>query len=632
MIRFSHFFICLFFSLVATGQEYPVVEIPAALLTNANQVVRFEEKILTGKSLEEGKLYYKKVVTILNEQSNAKDFVIHYNQSSKVGNIEARLYDQQGKLIRKIDKDEINDYSAVSSFSIYEDDRYKYLEVNHSSYPYTIEVEYEMKLKGMHYIIFPDWYIQQYHTSVEQARFVLDLPEEQAFYYQTLNIDITPKIAKEKGRHVYTWSVKNLPAIKPEAYGPPASEVLPIIKITPDQFEIENYTGSMRSWEDYGIFVHTLYDGRDQLPKDMVKQINKLTAAATTNKEKIDILYRFMQKNMRYVSVQLGIGGWQPFDAEYVSERKYGDCKALTNFMKAMLKEVGITAYPALIETGDRSYELSDTFATPSFNHVILNVPSENYWLECTSSSLPPNYISSNNENRKVLLITEEGGKVIQTPILSSKENATTNNVRITLNEAGGATLNNTVHLKGAPHERYRYYHYNYDLEKQKKRLLQQGDFPTSTIQHFAIKPFEDNPACAIEYELNIPRYGSKAGRRFFIPVNLVSAHTNVPGPAEERRHPIVIKQSFSEKDTIAFDIPDGYEIESIQKESAQLSNSFARYELEIKKQPKGFTLTRQLEVEATRLPPEQYEDFRSFFKEVAKLDGTQVVLVRKKT
>lgn len=616
----------------AFTQEYSALLISPELLKNANEVVRWEDKIFSANSQKEGTLYYKKVVTILNKNSRANALSVYYDKSSKVTKIKAKLYDETGSLVRKIDKDEIKDYSAVSSFSIYEDDRVKHLEVNHSDYPFTVEFEYEMNLKGMHFIIFPDWYIQGYNTAVEQGRFTVELPQGQRFYYQTLNIGIEPLMTQENNRRKYTWEVSKLPAVKRESYGPPSAEVLPIIKTAPDHFELEGYSGSMGSWKAYGDFVRTLYDGRDELSEEIKNQIKRLTAQASTNEEKIAILYRFMQENMRYVSVQLGIGGWQPFDAKYVSERKYGDCKALTNFMKAMLKEVDITAYPALIKSGTLYYEVSDTFTTPSFNHVILNIPSENAWLECTSTTMPPNYITSNNDNRNVLLITEEGGKLVKTPQLSARDNVEENRVKIILSEDGSASLTNTAIFKGAQHEKFRYLHHNYSLEEQKKWFIRYTDLPSSTIEDFAISPAAQSPQCELAYTLNIPRYGSKAGRRLFIPANLVNAFSKIPDPLEKRYHPIVIERGYSERDTIEFEIPEGYEIESIPKEAIQISTDYAHYELVVENGANSFTFARNLEVESVRLPPEAYDEFRNFFKEIGKLDNMRVVLVKKKT
>ncbi|NJK82774.1 MAG: transglutaminase domain-containing protein [Saprospiraceae bacterium] len=106
-----------------------------------------------------------------------------------------------------------------------------------------------------------------------------------------------------------------------------------------------------------------------------------MTEEAKSNKEKIAILYRFLQDNMRYVSVQLGIGGWQTYDAQYVEQNKYGDCKALSNFMKAMLKTLDIPAYTAAVYGDSRGVplEAEEDFSFPLFNHVIYIFPMKKY-------------------------------------------------------------------------------------------------------------------------------------------------------------------------------------------------------------------------------------------------------------
>jgi len=82
-----------------------------------------------------------------------------------------------------------------------------------------------------------------------------------------------------------------------------------------------------------------------------------------------------MQDHTRYISIQLGIGGWQPFDAAFVQEHGYGDCKALSNYMVALLKTAGITAYSVLIRPGDYRYTFNESFPSNQFTHVIVCVP-----------------------------------------------------------------------------------------------------------------------------------------------------------------------------------------------------------------------------------------------------------------
>jgi transglutaminase-like putative cysteine protease len=131
----------------------------------------------------------------------------------------------------------------------------------------------------------------------------------------------------------------------------------------------------MMSWKDFGKFVYSLKVGRDQLPDNIKQTVHQLADGLTDPKQKISRLYEYMQKNTRYVGIQLGIGGWQPFDAKYVATNGYGDCKALVNYMYSLLKEAGINSYYTLVRAGKYANYITTEFPSQQFNHVILCVP-----------------------------------------------------------------------------------------------------------------------------------------------------------------------------------------------------------------------------------------------------------------
>ena len=342
--------------------------------------------------------------------------------------------------MRSVRKDEIQDYAAVEGGI--SDTRYRRMEVQYTEYPYLLKVELDMRLSGLVFISHLDWMLQGYNQSVLDAQYVLRLPPGMELPYQVLNSEMLPVKEQDGEEMVWTFRLQNLPAIQPEAYSPPASKILPQVLIFPENIVIEEYQGDLSTWKGFGSFVHQLYQDRQQLPDALKAEVQAIRAKTNNNQERIEALYRLMQERMRYVSIQLGLGGWQPFAADFVEENRFGDCKALTNYMSALLAEAGIESFPVLIERRDRpSYQLDEEFTFSPFNHVILYVPEEEIWLECTSNSYPTNYLGYDNEGRQGLLIDANGGRLIETPITIADQNVRNTKLEVLLNTDGSAQI-----------------------------------------------------------------------------------------------------------------------------------------------------------------------------------------------
>lgn len=614
------------------SQLYYPATIDEALKEGAHSVVRHEEVFFKVKSISEGTYHFKQIITILNEKSSHHIFRISYDGDSKVGKIEATLYDAFGQKVREIKSNEIRDYSSVSSFSIYEDSRYKQLGVKHNSYPYTIELEYEMHVKGIHFVTFNSWVIQRFLQSVEYATYRLEIPSDQGFQYRQSNFDGEPTIEEEKGKKTYRWEVKNLLAKKRVPYGPKVFDILPVLWLAPEEFKYDQYKGSMKTWADYGHFMNQLIEGRTELPEAFVSELKTLVADASTRREKIDRLYRYLQTNMRYVSVQLGIGGWQPFEASFVSDKKYGDCKALSNFMYAMLKAVDIESYQVLITRGALNYEVRQDFTNTVFNHVVLHVPEEDYWLECTSSDLPPNYLGSDNINRNVLLITPEGGKVVKTPNLTAEDNQENHKVVMLLKPDGSVEASVKVFASGASHESYRRVEHRLSQEEKNQWLTRISDLPSFTIEDFTIEASRTKPEAEVSYTLQIPRYAARAGKRLFVPLNAFNKWEYVPRMIKNRTQNVFIETSYWDRDEIILDIPEGFQVESIPVEEKRIKSLMGSYDVKVFQRGKQLVMNRAFKLEAGEYPAGEYENLRQFLKEINKLDAMKVVLVEKKT
>ncbi|MEN0047029.1 MAG: DUF3857 domain-containing protein [Bacteroidota bacterium] len=608
--------------------DYAVFLIDSSLTKEANAVIRSYSSVFAVKSPGEAVHRVKMVVTRLNKGAAYEDVRVYYDSDSKVNYLKATIYDAFGNEVRKLKKSDIMDLSAVSGISIYEDNRLKYIDLGYGEYPYTIEYEYEKETESI--FTYPWWFTQNLRTSVETSSYTLLLPKAIDVQHQFFNLDkATHKKSENEEGIKQSWQVQDLGAVSYEKGTPEPYKQLAIGLFIPNQFIAGGYIGDMSNWKSFGAFIYGLNKDRDQLSPEMKAEVKKLTNGLETDEEKIAVLYRYLQENMRYVSVQLGIGGWQTFDAQYVEENKFGDCKALSNFMKAMLKEAGISSHHTLVYAGDEvSFRITEDFSYPRFNHMILYVPSSDTWLECTSNLSPPNYLGTFTSDRSVLLVTEEGGKLSRTPTIDKELNWNSSKTKITLDSKGAANVENTTVMSGTFQEEYRYYQYKYSQEELEEQFLKSSDLPMSDLQKLEVEVAKDKPEATISYDLKVARYASKGGKRLFIPINSIEAFDQLPPKSKtERKHPYAVKYGYVEKDTIVLQLPVQAKVESMPKD-VDLSSDYGSFQLTYKMEGKELICIRRLEVNALEVPADQYEAYRDFFKQVMKKDKAKLVAV----
>ncbi|MCB0643329.1 MAG: transglutaminase domain-containing protein, partial [Phaeodactylibacter sp.] len=408
----------------------------------------------------------------------------------------------------------------------------------------------------------------------------------------------------------------------------------PMLLNSPLQMNIEGYEGSMQDWAAFGQFMNQLYEGRDVLPENVRTEVQEIVKGAATDREKIERLYDYLKGSMRYVSIQLGIGGWQPFEATYGAETKYGDCKALSNYMMALLKEAGIESHPVITYRGNLEYlEIDEAFATSAFNHVLLHVPKEDLFLECTSNNYPAGFIGLDNENRKALLVGPAGGKVLQMPASPPEANLQVNTAVIHLNAEGGARLNAEKLYTGLQHQFLRSADFYWTPEEKEEYLRKEMPLNDYSLNDWSFEVADEVPEAKIAFDLEVNKFASTAGKRLFVTLNCLNPYDEVPEELEARTHPIYRKNSFVDLDTIRYILPDDYKVENVFSEPIELEASFGHYRAQVEQvKPNEWLYIRELRIEAHRLPATEYEAYRDFYKDVRKADRKKMVLIEKKT
>ncbi|MDB5207426.1 MAG: hypothetical protein JWR72_2501 [Flavisolibacter sp.] len=617
-----------------TQVKYPFSAIPASLLKGADVVKRMEDIRFEVRSLQDAVYTRKFALTILNEAGQGyADFAVGYDKLHKVANIEGALYDAAGNQLKKVKGKDISDFSATSDISLYDDNRVKTHDFSYKVFPYT--VEYEVQVEYNHTFYFPDWLPQSFENlAVEQSAYTFVSADTYALRYKTFNYKGEPVIATDKGKKGLRWEVKNIPAITKPFASPRWNELTTSVFFAPSDFEIEGYKGNAGSWLELGKFMLALNNGRDKLPDAIVQKVASVTSGISDPKEKVRKLYQYLQQNTRYISIQLGIGGFQPFEASYVAQKGYGDCKALSNYMYSLLKAAGIKSYPALISAGkglDAKYLIEDLPST-QFNHMVLFVPfaKDTMWLECTSQEESAGYSGSFTGNRKALAITEEGGKLVNTPKYTAADNLQARSIKGRIDEAGN--LDMTVITKyAALQQDYLSGMINaLSKDKVKKMLNEELDLSSYDISDFAYTSKKDRlPEVDESLKIAVANYATVSGRRLFIVPNVMTRSGQRFTVVEGRTADYVFDYPYRDMDSIEILIPAGYNLEAVQPDVA-LKTKFGSYSSKVKLEGDKIIYYRSIEQWSGRYPATDGTAIADFYSTIYKADRSRVVLVKK--
>ncbi len=610
-------------------REFDVAKMPVELAKDADAVARLDALVFTVESPGKATLRVRKAVTILNDKGRelGKAYVV-YDKFYQLSDLRGWLFDAQGKKIRDLKKSDTNDYSAITDYSLYEDNRIRVAELYYDIYPYTVVFEYEVNCNGL--ISWPSWYPFLSRAPVERSSFEVSVPADMPLRYHLRNVEPAPIIEPAGNRKILRWEAANLPKWEWEPYSPGRA---PCILTAPSAFEIAGYSGDMSSWASFGSWFYQLANGRATLPAPALSEVQSLCAHAASPREKIRLLYEHLQSKTRYVSVQLGIGGWQPFDAAYVNGRGYGDCKALTNYMLAMLKAAEVESFPALIRHGEDAPEVIADFPSHQFNHVILCVPmaQDTLWLECTSQTAPFGHIGAGNEDRHALVVTPTGGKLIRTPRSKSTDNQQIRRAVVALSETGNGVAEVRTRYTGNQQDRVRWALAKSTPREREEWLREEIDVPSFRLVSADFSEAEGkHAAMTLPIKLDLPRYASRSGMtRLFLRPNLMERRKYIPPEVKERQQPVEFDYAYIDTDTISYQLPANFSIEAAPPIFA-LETPFGSYHASTMLNAGTLEYVRRLEIRERTLPADQYEAYRQFIAEVVKADNAQVVLVRK--
>ena len=605
-------------------------------------VILLDETIVTAKRPEEIEILSRRVVRILRPQGKAEfgRVQVYLSDDRKLSSLKAWCIPAQGDAYEVKEKDAV-EVGFAEAGVLYGDLRRKVLEIPAAD-PGSV-VGYEYVVKRRPFFLQSQWEFQE-NVPVHLSRFSLRLPgswEYDARWANHANVE-----PRSDGPNSFTWEVRDVPAIEPEADMPPYRAIAPRLAV--EYFPPVAGGKSGSTWQSVGAWSAQMFAGRNTATPEIQAKVNDLVAGKTDTLDKIRALAEFAQNQIRYVAIEIGIGGFQPHMAADVFTNRYGDCKDKANLLRTMLGVIGVEAYPVLVNT-ERGSVLQDFPAAMSFDHAIIavrlpqDVPDSDLFSVINNAKLgrllifdpthpyvPLGYIPYYEQDSYALLVTPDGGDLLHLPSLIPASNRLSRTGKFVLHPDG--TLSGEVDelrrgTEAAEKRRELQHLPPADRGKALERFL--GAFLNNcTLTKGNIKNLDDNNGLLlIHYEFVAPSYSKTAGNLLLVrPVVLGRKASHVA--EKERKYAVDLDNETLQTDSFEIELPPGYAADDLPQ-PASSEFDFGRYSSETKLENNVLLYKRTYETRKITVPLAQVPDLKTFFRKIAADERATAVLKR---
>ncbi len=576
--------------------------------------------------LVKGKLVTQKKLEILigSYEDRIETFSILFQEGDKLEINSAGVRSLTGKKIATFKNRDFTESSYVDGSTFMSDQKLKNIKLPTRDFPYIFEIDYS--LEQADYISLAQWSpVYYYAMPVREASLEVTVPEDlniktdydsDIFEFQSTTSD---------NQTTYSWTAQNIPVYQREVFGPPISDLIPKVWVVPDQFHYA-FKGSTQTWQDFGKWLTKMNTDLEELTATEKIKIDQLTTDLTDEKEIIRALYYHMQENTRYVNVSYGIGGLKPYPASYVCENQFGDCKALTIYMKALLKYKGIESFYAPVYGGEERRKVNPDIVASQFNHVILAVPlkQDTLWLENTASYLPTGYLGTFTQGRKTLVVNNEKSQLVDTPPLNIDDVRNEASYSIDMTDLGNVKVNFNQTYRGREFETLSYYIRDGKTNWVNDFLMNRFAFNSTEILSKEINYNRDSLNVKVNGQLKPSAFHRKIGNDILVSVPDLSLPKleNI----DERTSPIRIDIPIAQRNTYTFDIGDSYEIRS--NIDFEVKTEFGIYKIQSSQQNGSVQVIEEFELSRAHISKQDYHLFYNFFKEIEGLMSKNVIVL----
>jgi transglutaminase-like putative cysteine protease len=629
--------LCLFLSTPARA------DVPAWMRTAASNplpkysddtkaVLLYDETTIVVKDAGEIHSIHRRVYRILRTAGRDRGLIdVSFDKDSKIISMKAwTLPAGGGKEYEVKEKDAVE--TQMIDGELYTDTRLRRLRIPAADPGSTIAYEVEQRER-------PDmlqkiWWFQS-EDPVHQSRYILQLPP--GWRYKAVWIHHDTVAPQEDGNNQIRWDLADLSSIEDEPEMPPSQSIAGrmVVNYFPPAGTPAN---AMDSWQDVGKWYTALSSDRRASSAEIKQKVAELTAGSKDMFSKLQALAGFVQNDIRYVAIEIGVGGYQPHPAASIFSSRYGDCKDKATLLAAMLHEIGIEPYYVLVNTR-RGVISPDYPPGINFNHAILAIPlpadfsntllyavvndphyGKLLLFDPTNTLTPLGYLPSYEQANYGLLTASDGGELIDMPLLPAALNRLWRTAHLTLATDGSVTGSVEEVRNGEPAE-----------DSRRRLLAAEGANRAKVVESFlgnSVSGFsltkatvqnltEYDKTFVLNYTFVAPNYSQKAGDLLIVRPRILGGKGSSMLEEKERKYAVEFPAATVQTDQFDFTLPQGYVPDELPP-PLNMDYSFASYSSKVE-MIGGNVLrySRYYQIKEVVIPPARLGELKTFFKKI---------------
>jgi hypothetical protein len=546
---------------------------------------------------------------------------IYYDQKrEEVKDIEAYTITPDGKRIKA---EKIQDINDPNNFGVYSDQRKKIISMPNAVIGSMIDRRETTVLKKP--IIennYYDVFSITHAFPVREASFRLTAPRDMKLNIKNLNTDIKPSVEYSGDNVIYSWHVTDIDKTEYEEYMPNTLQVDRKITVS-----------SLPDWKKLSEWIWALNKKNMKVSAEMKKKAAEITAGKGTTPQKVQAVMEYLQKEFRYVSMNIDAHGYEPHPADEIFSNRYGDCKDQTLLAVSLLSEIGVRAAPVMFSTW-ADLDRDDLLPMPSyFDHVILRleVDGKYYYTDVLQRGYGFREIPGSLSRKRVFVVDERGGFFDSIPEADSSESSTLTTQEITIREDGSAVVKVSSTLSRGISVTMREMLKKIS-EKEKEKVFAKVETQVmmgGKLLNRAWKNLED-PDARIVFNIRFehPNLVQVMGDLMIFGMPQTSRGSVFSAP--KRKYPIVFKSGTTSDYRITYKFPANYESIHLPKR-AELETKLAGYIREYEPDGADKIKARQLTVyKRGEVPASEYTTIQAFYDAIPKVTNEKVVIRKK--